>query len=40
MPSESQVSSLVATSELEHKKRLGICLTTSLWLYCFRSTNK
>ena len=35
MPSESQVSSLVATSELEHKKRLGIYLTTSLWLYFF-----
>ena len=40
MPSESQVSSLVATSELEHKKRLGIYLTTFLWFYCFRSTNK
>ena len=40
MHSESQVSSLVATSELEHKKRLGIYLTTFLWFYCFRSTNK
>jgi hypothetical protein len=40
MPSESQVSSLVATSKFEHKKRMGISHTTYLWLYCFRSRRK
>jgi hypothetical protein len=28
MPSESEVSNLVATSEFEHKKRMGISRTT------------
>ena len=40
MPSESEVSSLVATSEFEHKKRMGISRTTYLWLYCLRSRRK
>jgi alpha-glucosidase len=40
MPSESEVSSLVATSKFEHKKRMGISHTTYLWLYCFRSRRK